>query len=234
MGIYKKILIGILTILFFIMPSSNTFYGYEEIDIAEEILKSIEVSIKEYKVVGSFYTYESKDEVYDEIVKRMINIIGQVKISEGDKYKFEMNYGGNKCSGDIAILPYKDKFKVTLSISIYGENLNIDEKNIIETKVMNVLSIFGSNVEYSLCVKSKIMNDTIDEVREIVINNLSLYKAKNTDEVKINNGYSIVGYTGMYNKKIILGKDIDFNCAIVKYSSGCYLIMGEPEITISY
>lgn len=234
MGIYKKSLIVILTILFFIMSSSSTFYGYEQRDIAVEILKSIEGSIKEYKVVGSFYTYESKDEVYDEIVKRMINIIGQVKINEGDKYKFEMNYGGNECSGDIVILPYKDQFRVTLSISIYGENLNIDEKNIIKTKVMNVLSIFDSNVEYSLCVKSKIMNNTIDEVREIIIDKLSLYKAENTDEVKINNGYSIVGYTGMYDKKVILGKDIDFNCAIVRYSSGCYLIMGEPEITISY
>lgn len=234
MKIYKKIFIGILTVLFIVISEGNNFYGYGQRNIAEEILKGTEVSIKEYKVVGNFYTYESKDKVYDEIINGMINIIGQVKINQEDKNKFEMNYGENRCTGDISILPYKDKFKATLSISICGENLKFQEKNIIKTKVMNVLSIFGSNVEYSLCVKSKIMNDTIDEVKNTIIENLRIYKAENTDEVKINNGYSIVGYTGMYNKKVILGKNIDFNCAIVKYSSGCYLIMGEPEITISY
>lgn len=233
MGIYKKCFIGILTMLFILVSSSN-FYGYEQRDIVEEILKSIEVSIKEYKAVGSFYTVKSKDEIYEDIVEQLINVSGQVEINSEDKYKFQINNSKNKWLGDILILPYKDEYKVTLSISIYGENLDIDERRKLETKVRKVLSIYGSDVEYSLCVKSEITNNTMDEVKEVIINNLSLFKSKNTDEVKINNGYSIIGNTGRYNKRTILGNDIDFNCAIVKYSSGCYLIMGEPEITISY
>lgn len=234
MGIHKKCFIGILTVLFIIVSSSSIFYGYEQRNIIEEILKSVEVSIKEYKAVGSFYTTKSKDEIYEDVLEKLISVSGQGEINSEDKYKFQINNSDNKWLGEILILPYKDEYKVTLSISIYGENLDIDERRKLETKVRNVLSIYGSDVEYSLCLKSEITNNTMDEVKEVIINNLSLFKSKNTDEVKINNGYSIIGNTGRYNKRAILGKDIDFNCAIVKYSSGCYLIMGEPEITISY
>lgn len=234
MGINKKVIVGIMLVLFFIISSNNIFYGYENNNIIDEMLKSMELSIKEYKATGSFDSIKTKDEIYRDIVNEVENLIGQVEISPEDKNKFKIYSGEEEYTGEVIILPYKQEYKVTFSISIDGESLALDEKDKLQTKVRNVLSIFNSNVEYSLCVKSEIINNTMDEVRNIVINNLSLYEAKNTDEVKINNGYSIIGYTGLSNKTTILGKDIDFNCAIVKYSSGCYLIMGEPEITITY
>ncbi len=234
MGINKKVIVGIMLVLFFIISSNNIFYGYENNNVIDEILKSMELSIKEYKATGSFDSIKAKDEIYKDIINEVENVIGQVEISSVDENKFKIYSGEEEYIGEVTILPYKQEYKVTFSISIYGENLTLDEKDKLQTKVRKVLSIFNSNIEYSLCVKSEIINNTMDEVRDIVINNLSLYEAKNTDEVKINNGYSIIGYTGLNNKKTILGKDIDFNCAIVKYSSGCYLIMGEPEITITY
>ena len=234
MEVNKKALIGIMLAVSFIISSNNVTYGYENNSSVDEILKTIELSIKEYKVTGSFNTVKTKDETYNQIIKVVKNLIGQVEISPEDKNKFKINYGEEECNGEIMIHPYKEGYEVVFSISLYGENLSFDEKDKLETKMKNVLSILNSKVEYSLCVKSEIMNNTMDEVREMVINNLSSREAKNTEEVKIYNGYSIIGYTGLDNKRTILEKDIDFNCAIVKYSSGCYLIMGEPEITITY
>lgn len=234
MGLNKKILVGIMLVLFLITSNNNVFYGYENVSMIDEVLKNIEVSIKEYKVSGNFSSIKSESEIYDELVSKVNNSIGQVDISSKDKNVFKIYSGDEVYWGEIIILPYKKEYKVTFSISIDGDNLTFDKKDKLQAKLREVLSIFDSNVEYSLCVKSEILNNTMDEVRDVVINNLSLYEAKNTDEVKISNGYSIIGYTGLNNKKTILGKDIDFNCAIVKYSSGCYLIMGEPEITITY
>lgn len=234
MNIYRKVFIGTLVLIFILISSKEIFYGYDQSTLLEDILKSIDNSVEEYNVVGSFYTKSSKRNIYEDIINKIENIIGQVDINSEDMCEFTINKGRNKYVGDISIFPYKNEYKVILSISIYGEELKISDKSKLETKVRKVLSVFSSNVEYSLCVKSKILNNTIDEVRDIVDNNLRLFKSKNTDEVKLNNGYSIIGYTGSFNRRVILGKNIDFNCAIVKYSSGCYLIMGEPEITINY
>ena len=99
---------------------------------------------------------------------------------------------------------------------------------------ISILSPISSKVEYSLYVKSKILNGTIDETRDVVLKQLYLNKAQNIDEVEISNGYSIISNTNLYDKEIILGEEIDFNCAIVRYSSGCYLIMGTPVIRITY
>lgn len=231
---YRKIFVEVLVLIFILISSKEIFYGYDKSTLLDGIFKSVDSSVQEYNIVGSFYTKYTKEDVYKEIINKIENIIGQVDINSEDICKFTINKRENEYIGKISILPYKDKYKVVLSISICGENLNDSDKSELKTKVRRVLSDFSSNVEYSLCVKSKILNNTIDEVRSIVHNNLRLFEIENTDEVKLNNGYSIIGYTGSLNKRIILGKNIDFNCAIVKYSSGCYLIIGEPEITINY
>lgn len=234
MGIKKKVLIGIMIILFLTSNTNNIFYGYESNSFIEKILNEVNVSVLEYQSTARFMTIQSEEEVYSAVIKELESVMGQVEINSKDKNQFKIHDEENQYSAKLTMLPYKENNSITLSISRYGEDLGLDEKSELATKIKRVLSIFDSNVEYSLCVKSEIINNTMDEVREIVNNNLSLFHAKNTDEVKLNNGYSIIGYTGLNNKRTILGKDIDFNCAIVKYSSGCYLIMGEPEITITY
>lgn len=231
---YRKLFVEVLVLIFILISSKEIFYGYDKSTLLDGIFKNVDSSVQEYNIVGSFYTKYTKEDVYKEIINKIENIIGQVDINSEDICKFTINKRENEYVGNISIFPYKNEYKVVLSISICGENLNDSDKSELKTKVRKVLSDFSSNVEYSLCVKSKILNNTIDEVRSIVHNNLRLFEIENTDEVKLNNGYSIIGYTGSLNKRIILGKNIDFNCAIVKYSSGCYLIIGEPEITINY
>ncbi|MEG1256488.1 hypothetical protein [Clostridium sp.] len=234
MKLYKKLLIITMLALTVINFNNKISYGNDNVDMFKEVLKNVDVSTEEYMVEGSFYSEEKPENIYNNIIKNIENIMGQVEFKNEDSNSFKISFNNKDYNGKIIILPYKQGYEVVLSISICGLNLDIDEEEQLSGRISEILSPINSSVEYSLCVKSKILSNTIEEVKDTVLNQLKLYKAQNIDKVKISNGYSIISNTNIYDEKIILGKAIDFNCAIVKYSSGCYLIMGTPEITVTY
>lgn len=234
MGLYKKLFIMLMLTLFIVIINDKTFYGGNNVDMFNEILKNVESSTEEYVVEGSFYSDENKEDIYNNIVINIEKVMGQVNPQYNGDNSFEIDYNNKKYSGCVSMIPYKGGYNVVLNISICGFNLEIEDEKQLRSEITEVLSPISSVAEYSLYVKSKILSNTIDEVKDEVLNQLKIYNAQNIDEVKISNGYSIISNTNLYEKKVILGKDIDFNCAIVKYSSGCYLIMGTPEIKVTY
>ncbi|MEG0308193.1 MAG: hypothetical protein RR636_09635 [Clostridium sp.] len=234
MKLYKKLLIMTLLTLSIINVSGEISYGKDKSDMFKEILSNVDVVIEEYMVQGSFYSEEKPEVIYDKIISNVEKVAGQVNLEYENENNFKLRLDNKNYKGKIQILAYKQGYEVILNISICGENLDINEEEKLNGKISEILAPINSMTEYSLCIKSKILSNTIEEVKDVVLNELESYKAQNIDKVKINNGYSIISDTDIYNEKIILGKSIDFNCAIVRYSSGCYLIMGNPEIMVTY
>lgn len=230
--LYKKSLIVFILIFNII---NNIMVGYcneYNSTFYREINNEIELELCEGKVQGSFQIKTGLQVTLDSIVKNINEIIGQVTFVNDDDFVVESNH--RTVTGNISKIPYKNTFLITLSINVSGQKLDYDEINVLKNKFEKVLSPISSEVEYSLCVRSKILNNTMEEANNIILNKLKEHKAQETESLKINNGYCISSNLGESNKRIVLGRNIDFNCAIVKYSSGCYLIMGTPEINITY
>ena len=234
MKLYSKLLIMIMFTLSILVIRDEIFYGNIKEDMFSEILDNVNASTEEYVVEGRFYSQDSKKDIYKMIVANIEKTMGQVYQEVNEDLSFKIDYNQGEYDGSISIADYAEGYDVILRISICKSNLDIKEEESIRNKIKEILSPINSNVEYSLYVKSKILSGTMDETRDVVLKQLNLNKAQNIDEVKINNGYSIIGNTNLYDKQIILGKEIDFNCAIVRYSSGCYLIMGTPVIGVTY
>jgi hypothetical protein len=76
--------------------------------------------------------------------------------------------------------------------------------------------------------------EDIYEVNEKIIKLLESHSTKNIETVNINNGLSTVAYTKNYDAMVNNNKLIDFNYAVCNYSSGSYIIIGTPEIIITY
>ncbi len=234
MKLYIKLLIVVMFTLSILIIRDKTFYGKSEEDMFSGILNSVNASTEEYVVEGRFYSQESKENIYETITTNIEKAMGQVYQEVNKDLSFKIDYNHEKYDGRISIADYGKGYDVVLRISICKPNLDIDKEKTVEKKIKEILSPISSKVEYSLYVKSKILNGTIDETRDVILKQLYLNKAQNIDEVEISNGYSIISNTNLYDKEIILGEEIDFNCAIVRYSSGCYLIMGTPVIRITY
>lgn len=234
MKLYSKLLIVVMFTLSILIIRDKTFYGKSEEDMVSGILNSVNASTEEYVVEGRFYSQESKENIYETITTNIEKAMGQVYQEVNKDLSFKIDYNHEEYDGRISIADYGKGYDVVLRISICKPNLDIDEEKTVEKKIKEILSPISSKVEYSLYVKSKILNGTIDETRDVILKQLYLNKAQNIDEVEISNGYSIISNTNLYDKEIILGEEIDFNCAIVRYSSGCYLIMGTPVIRITY
>ncbi len=234
MKLYSKLLIMVMFTLSILIIRDETFYGKNKEDMFNEILNNVNASTEEYVVEGKFYSQGSKKDIYNKIVANIEKTMGQVYGEVNEDLSFKIDYNQGEYDGSISIADYGNGYDVILRISICKFNLDVKEEESIRNKIKEILSPINSNVEYSLYVKSKILSGTIDETRDVVLKQLNLNKAQNIDEVKINNGYSIISNTNLYEKEIILGEEIDFNCAIVRYSSGCYLIMGTPVIRITY
>ncbi|WP_346886572.1 hypothetical protein [Clostridium sp. UBA4395] len=234
MKLYSKLLIVVMFTLSILIIRDKTFYGKSEEDMVSGILNSVNASTEEYVVEGRFYSQESKENIYETITTNIEKAMGQVYQEVNKNLSFKIDYNHEEYDGRISIADYGKGYDIVLRISICKPNLDIDKEKTVEKKIKEILSPISSKVEYSLYVKSKILNGTIDETRDVILKQLYLNKAQNIDEVEISNGYSIISNTNLYDKEIILGEEIDFNCAIVRYSSGCYLIMGTPVIRITY
>ncbi len=187
MGLYKKLFIMIMLTLFIVIINDKTFYGGNNVDMFNEILKNVESSTEEYVVEGSFYSDENKEDIYNNIVINIEKVMGQVNPQYNEDNSFEIDYNNKKYSGCVSMIPYKGGYNVVLNISICGFNLDMEDEKQLKSEITEVLSPISSVAEYSLYVKSKILSNTIDEVNDEVLNQLKLYNAQNIDEVKISN-----------------------------------------------
>lgn len=233
-NLYLKLITLIIIMINVIPYNNNEYIGrvYDDLD------DRIKMTICEYRIQGSYnISNTAKSDVKEQVEAIKDNILvylGQVSVSDDGEYNYKLSFPDIDYKGGIEIAPYKDTIRIITYVDLRGEELDLSLIKRLKDDFTKALNGVSTNVEYSLSLKSKILDDTMEETEEKVIKQLDEYRAENTKVGKINNGYSIISNTGMNRSYRVCGEDIDFNCAIVRYSSGCYLILGTPEIVITY
>lgn len=225
------IIINVLIIIF----ASGIFYVKPNTDIFKVLINDMNGKIEQFNVTAEFYSNNDDKSMYIDLLDRINFDFGQVnyKITENDSV-ITIDFTNEKYDGKIELYKIQEKLKGKVSIIENGSNLEYSNLEKLKVKISNALSYIDNSIEYSQCIKVKVSKGTIDEYKDLVLDTLSVSESQNINTVKIYNGYSILADTGLYKKKNIFGTDIDFQCALVDYSSGCYLIMGSPEITLAY
>jgi hypothetical protein len=152
-----------------------------------------------------------------------------VTINNGDIYCREFQKG--KTSGYVESI--KDNTNTKIEIFIRDANPK-DNINNIEDKVSNIIEVNGYNISVHkyMKVKSSIKNRQL--IQNKIVKYLKNIGTENIDTVKINEGFSTVGYTKQYVPISDDGKNIDFNFAVIKESNKNFIILGTPIIDISY
>lgn len=227
-----KIMVIIILALSITMLNVDFLYAKERVDIFDMMLSQDNIVVTEYSVTATFASDEVNTEVCKDIFDRVRANLGDMEYTNSSKGEFSsIEFADSIYTGIITATPYNEQYIVTITISKKDTNNKTKE---LQGKLSEILSHVNSRISYSQCIKGKILNNTLDEVNKFVIDTLKKNKAENINTAKLYNGYSTISNTKLYDSKNIGGKDIDFSCAVVKYSSGCYLIMGTPEITLAY
>ncbi|WP_291569449.1 hypothetical protein [Clostridium sp. UBA4548] len=228
---FKTVIVLILTLIILVINSSF-IYVQGQVDMFEKLLSNRNIEVSEYSVTATFNSDSQGMDACKEIVRKASATLGKMEYTVNDKDEFSNIIFSNEIyKGSITSTPYKDKNVVVITV-IKKEKENRTKE--LKSKLSEILSHVNSRITYSQCIKGKILNNNLDEVNNFVMNELEQSKAKNINKAKLYNGYSIICNTNLYDSKKVGNMDVDFHCAVVKYSSGCYLVMGTPEITLDY
>ncbi len=228
---FKAVIVLILTLIILVINSSF-IYVQGQVDMFEKLLSNSNIEVSEYSVTATFNSDSQGMDACKEIIRKASATLGEMEYTVNDEDKFSNIIFSNEIyKGSITSTPYKDKNIVVITV-IKKEKENRTKE--LKSKLSEILSHVNSRITYSQCIKGKILNNNLDEVNNFVMNELEQSKAKNINKAKLYNGYSIICNTNLYDSKKVGTMDVDFHCAVVKYSSGCYLVMGTPEITLDY
>lgn len=227
-----KFMIFILLTFSLALTNKGILYAKENNDLFNKLLSQDDIMITECSVTATFNSKEKDIILCKEISSNVSNILGHMEYTSTDENGLvTISFSNELYKGSIVSRPYNGESIVSITV-IKKENKNNTKE--LQGKLSEILSQVNSRMNYSQCIKGKILNNNLDEMNKFVIDTLEQNKAENVNTAKLYNGYSTICNAKLYNSKKIGGLDIDFQCAVVKYSSGCYLIMGTPEITLAY
>ena len=209
------------------------------VNLFNEILIGTKSKTVEYGVKATFKTLEHPKEVCNNLIDRLElnNSETKLNIVENDN-SYCIDFFGKNINGYIESLICNNEEVVTINISKIGSENGLQS---LKNKVSNCIGYREGNIKYFQYLKAKIPYsgtklgvEDINVVNEEIIKILKSHGTENIETVKINNGLSTVAYTKNYDEKLTNNKLIDFNYAVCNYSSGSYIIIGTPEIIITY
>ena len=224
-----KVLIITLVILTF---NTNFLYAKGQVDMFEKLLSNKNIEVTEYSVTATFKANSQGFDTCDIILNRVSTIFGEMEYTKTNEGEFNnIVFLNEDYRGTITSTAYNNENIFTITIIKKDKENKTKE---LKSKLSEILSHINSRITYSQCIKGKILNNNLDEINNYVMDTLEQGKVKNINRAKLYNGYSIICNTNLYSSKKVGAVDVDFHCAVVKYSSGCYLVMGTPEITLDY
>lgn len=227
-----KVLLTIFLAFIISMFNNRYLFARERVDIFDEILSNRNIAVSKYSVTGTFKSSLSENGLVKDILQRTCTILGNVEYTVEYNNEFiNISFVSEEYEGSINSTPYYGENIITVTI-IKEDNENNTKE--LQGKLSEILSHINSRITYSQSIKGKILNNNLEEINKFVLDILDENKAKNINTAKLHNGYSTISNTNFYESKKVGNMDIDFHYAVVKYSSGCYLIMGTPEITLDY
>lgn len=203
----------------------------ERTDVFNEILSITDSNIVEVSITTTFKANKNYDYYYENLLlllREYTTSIEEKTIYDNSNYR---EFKFDKIYGYIEKTCYKDETLITINlVEKTNENKLEDLKGVLD----KVLSEHAYNVQYYRQVKSMLEEKNLQTINYSIINALKNKKAIGLNTVKLNNGYSTICNTKNYVAKRVNDELIDFQFAVVRYSSGNYLIMGTPEITLAF
>lgn len=226
---YFKIIFPLVFILFLLFR--NCCYATNKQDLFNKIKIETNSTLVETGCTINFSTSFNDKRIIKDI-KECITLcnIYDIKLQcKGHYYYITM------CNGEIrgSIYINKESSDNLVEIKIISSKDSSNFKNIKNNLEKYIKNIDNDQVIYEYC-KLKTSDKSISKINKDILNILKNCKAKNIETVKLNSGYSTICYTGNYNSIISNGKIIDFNYSVCRYNSGNYIIIGTPQINVTY
>lgn len=198
-------------------------------NIFDYILNNIDGNVVEYGLTTNFQHYGEGEKVCKDILKDLkVNQNNYSNTIKNEKI-YCIEFKDNNLEGYVQSTKYDGYSIITINLS---EKNKINELNKIEKKLITISK--NKDIKFFEYVKAQINEKDLKKTNNKVVTLLKNIRGQNIETVKLDNGYSTTAYVKKNSPININGKLIDFNYAVCSYYSGNYIIMGTPEILISY
>jgi hypothetical protein len=250
----KKILFNIMVYIEFIIFLSSNISAYkvnnqtkthfnktlfqsqelpsdDKVDVFNSIIKNTHSKTVQYGVTAQFNTSDPKEKIVNELFYKLNKDKKLTKDFSSNKENYSLNFKGKSVSGYIESTRY-DNYNI-VKIDIVKQS-NIYAINELNQQMHSILEEFSHHIKYFQYVKVKVLNGSVEETYDKVIKTLNSIGNNGIRTDSLQNGYTSTTCTGQYKRIYSNGEPVDFNFAVVKYSTGVYIIMGTPEIMETY
>ncbi|WP_079422632.1 hypothetical protein [Clostridium oryzae] len=225
---YRYKIVLYLCLLIISIMGNGTFFQNNRLN--SRLINSVSGKIVESGMEYSLQLDDTQNIHMDELIRNIYNKISWSyrKYSGGAE---EVAYlDQDNIHASIKIVRGKDT-KVFISLSEEGKQQLISK---IEKKLDNFVEVKNFNSNSYKYVKVKCMESSMINCEKAIEKTIRNDNGNNIDRIRISNGYSITALIGKGPVKKIGDKLINLNCAICRYNTGTYLVIGSPIISITY
>lgn len=219
------LIIGIIFLFCdFTLANKNT-------DLFDDILKKTNSKTTEYGITAVITTDENEEKICNDILKKL-NFFQEnnKKLLNNGKICCTEFTKGN-VNGYIETMKYENHNVITVNMV---ERNNKNGLNEMKSKLQKCVEDENVTAKYFQYLRAQISDNDINKANNEVLKILKGYGASNINTITLENGYTSTAYTGTYDAMQSNGKLMDFNYAVCRYHSNSYIILGTPEIIITY
>lgn len=202
-----------------------------KIDLFKNIIKKTNGKVIEYGVMAEFNSNDSKEKSVNNLFEKVNKNKNLLKKSFCNSESYSIEFHGDSIDGNIQSTKYTDHNIVKIDMVKQDNKYSLNE---FKNNIKSILKYNNTNIKYFEYIKVKVEDNNITNSYTKIIQCLEDIGDNNVKTNTLENGCTSTTYTGKYNKIYSAGEPIDFNFAIVHYSTGTYIIMGTPEIIETY
>lgn len=204
----------------------------KNMDVIDGIAKYTKGTVVEY---GADFKADINNFSNDDLDK-IIKNIHECKNLKLDKIyndnTYCINIIGTNINGYIESTRKSSGYSINLELIIRDSKNNLDN---LVSEIKNIDLFKNNGVKVFRYMKVKAENtENIEIINNKIIDFLKSRHAGNISTIKLNDAYSTTAYMGNEDYIVRGNKAADINIAVCRYSSGTYIIIGTPEIIISY
>lgn len=230
----KKVFIFMLVMFFsyFLNITTPEAVSSKNMDVFNGIVKYTNGEIIEYGLDLSVNSHDLQPDDLDKIIKSIPECKGAQLSSITSDNTYCINFTGKNINGYIESTKISSGYNVKLELIIKGNKNNIDG---LLGEIKNIDLFKNNGVEVFRYMKVKLSSGkSIKMIDDEIVNYLKSKNADNINTIKLNNAYSTTAYTGNEDYIMEGNKAVDISIAVSRYTSGTYIIIGTPQIIISY
>lgn len=191
------------------------------------------------------FTFFSMPKTEEDFINSMIKSVDGIIIESSSKIEITNVKDFNKNELDDILIKYNnDKLK----ISIDEEALELEGRVIINTTstdnnfslndlnkdILRQVKREDRNIKIFSCAKAQLKDDDLELYKNDLEKYLKNTGGKNIKFTSIDSGVTGIALANIDNSKKVNSNLFNINFALVKYTSGTYIIVGTPIITCAY